>query len=274
MDWNMRSASSRRKGRPQLEQLRAKIRDMAPGALPALSTPPGVQGQASGEVHNLLDLQTGLHEICPQDYLDTPSALAVQTGFFSQALRRQNRARPIVWVRRTGGRSQDFGQPYPLALRQWGLPPDRILLVEASETVDTLWAMEEALNAGAWLMGEIGSEHRYDLTASKRLHMAAQAHGALALILRSHDRVQPSAALTRWRISARPSPAEAWRGATGLPGMGAPCFRAQLERARGGPPRSFDIEWKHAAFHVLEPAPLANRPATDLPPAPAQRQIA
>lgn len=270
----MRSASSRQKGRPQLDQLRAKIRDIAPGALPAMPAPPAVRGQASGEVRDLLDLQSGLHEICPQDYLDTPSALAVQTGFFSQALRRHDSARPVVWVRRTGGRSQDFGQPYPLALKQWGLPPERILLVEASEVTDTLWAMEEALHSGAWLMGEIGAEQRYDLTASKRLHMAAQARGALALVLRSHDQVQPSAALTRWRISARPSPAEAWRGATGLPGMGAPCFRAQLERVRGGPPRNFEIEWKYAAFHVLEPAPLANRPATDFFPAPARRQIA
>lgn len=252
----MRSAPPRPKGSAQLDRLRAKIRAIEPHALAA---PQGAQPcRAPGE---LLHLQPGLHEICPAEYLDTPAALAMQTGFMAMHLRASERRPPLVWVRPADGRGQDFGQPYPLALKAWGLKPDEVLLAEASDMADALWAMEEALRTGAWLIGEIGQASQYDLTRSKRLNLAARDCGGLALLLRSHLTASPSAALSRWRISARPSQAEAWRGATGLPGLGHPRYRAQLERVKGGPPADFDIEWRNAAFHVLKPAPLAQRAA-------------
>lgn len=254
----MRSASSRPDGAAQLDRLRAKIRAIEPRAL---GTPAG--GHSSPET--AMQLQPGLHEFCPADYLDTPAALAVQAGFMATHLDGTEQHPPLVWVRLAGDRSQDFGAPYPLGLKQWGLSPEQILLAEAQDMGDALWAMEEALRAGAWLIGEVGQAPQYNLTRSKRLSLAARKRGGLALILRSHLAVSPSAALSRWRISARASHARAWRGATGLPGLGHPTFRAQLERVRGGPPADFDIEWKNAAFHVLKPAALANRPADDVP---------
>ncbi|WP_300531065.1 hypothetical protein [Maricaulis sp.] len=278
----MRSASSRPDGPAQLEKLRAKIRDLMPASALTMATEdahaPAAQDPALAagpllEVDRQLHLGTGLHEFCPQDYLDTPAALAVQSGFMAQALRRAGTAPPLLWVRaRNSG--QDFGQPYPLGLQQWGLAPERTIFAETDSLTDALWAMEDALRAGAWVMGEAGTSSRYDLTATKRLHMAAQARGGLALVLRHHDMIGASAALTRWRLSARPSPAQDWRGATGLPGLGSPRFRAHLERVRGGPPKQFDIEWKHAAFHVLEPAPLADRTARPEPRSKPARQRA
>ncbi|MCS5616945.1 MAG: hypothetical protein NZ658_03000, partial [Pirellulales bacterium] len=125
----------------------------------------------------------------------------------------------------------------------------------------------------ALVMGESGRSPRYDLTASKRLLMTARAREAVILVLRPHEGRTASAALSRWRIAASPSPARAWRGANGLPGLGAPRFDAALERVRGGPPRNLRIEWKNETLHVLEPAPLADRtaPGDDegLQPAPA-----
>lgn len=275
----MRSASSRPKGPAQLDRLRAKIRAIEPRALCTMtSATPVSQGAVAHTLKTSQDapakpglLPAGLHEICPADYLDTPAALAVQAGFMGQNLRHKQAdthdpsgtVPPLVWVRRAGTGGQDFGTPYPLGLKYWGLKPDNILLAEARDMSDALWAMEEALRAGAWVIGEVGLAAQYDLTRSKRLNLAARARGGLALILRSHLAASPSAALSRWRISARPSPAAAWRGATGLPGLGHPRFRAQLERVRGGPPADFDIEWKHATFHVFKPAPLANRTAPD-----------
>ncbi len=73
----------------------------------------------------------------------------------------------------------DFGRPYPLALARWGLEPERVLLVEARDAGDVLWAMEEGLNAGALVIGEIGASARYDLSASRRRHRSAQACGRL-----------------------------------------------------------------------------------------------
>jgi hypothetical protein len=270
------------KGRPQLDQLRRQIREKERAGLQggAGSGLPGFQpvdgGRPLGGRQNAsndqfahgnstpvdrLELAPGLHEICPASYLDTPAALAFQTGLISAQLARDERPRLIVWARQTGGREQDFGLPCPQALVRWGLPPERMLLVEAGEARDLLWVMEEGLRAGSLVVGEIGRNARYDLTASKRLHRMAQTQAIIALALRHHGPAQPSAALTRWRISAQPSPARPWRGANGLPGLGPPRFRVQLERVRGGPPKDFMIEWKNAAFHVLEPASLADRAA-------------
>ncbi|MFY0638549.1 ImuA family protein [Maricaulis maris] len=209
-----------------------------------------------------LELVPGLHEICPAGYLDTPAALAVQAGLMATHLRRREQERPVLWVRRAMGTGQDFGRPYPPALAQWGLDPARLILVETGCETDTLWTLEEGLKTGAVVIGETGPSARYDLTATRRLDQAARRAGALALVLRPHEGLAPSAALSRWRIAARPSPARAWIGARGLPGLGEPRFHAALERVRGGPPQDYEIEWKHASFHVLEPAPLADRPAS------------
>lgn len=246
----MPTAPRVRTGRPQLEELRRQIQAIeTPALLPVLA------GQ------DALVLSPGLHEVCPASYLDTPAALAFQIGMLGHGLAEQDRLRPVIWVRSAGQRVHDFGRPYSLALARWGLEPERVLLVEARDAGDVLWAMEEGLNAGALVVGEIGASLRYDLTASRRLHRSAQARSARVLVLRGHQQIQPSAALTRWRLSALPSPDRPWRGATGLPGLGAPRFCAVLERVRGGPPKSFEIEWKNAAFHVLEPAEMARRAA-------------
>ncbi len=216
-----------------------------------------------------LDLVPGLHEICPAGYLDTPAALAFQAGLMATHLggarqghdgRGRLAQRPVLWVRRAMGTGQDFGRPYPPALAQWGLDPARLILVETGCETDTLWTLEEGLKTGAVVIGETGPSARYDLVATRRLDQAARRAGALALVLRPHEGLAPSAALSRWRIAARPSPARAWIGARGLPGLGEPRFHAALERVRGGPPQEYEIEWKHASFHVLEPAPLADRP--------------
>ena len=213
-----------------------------------------------------LELAPGLHEICPAGYLDTPAALAFQAGLMATHLRKAGqgqggRERPVLWVRHATGTGQDFGRPYPPALAHWGLDPARLILVETRCETDTLWALEEGLKTGAVVIGETGPSARYDLTATRRLDQAARQAGALALVLRPHEGLAPSAALSRWRIAARPSPARVWIGARGLPGLGEPRFHAALERVRGGPPQDYEIEWKHASFHVLEPAPLADRPA-------------
>ncbi|WP_417489076.1 ImuA family protein [Maricaulis sp.] len=255
----MPTAPRVRTGRPQLEELRRQIQ-----AIETPITGPAPTGQ------DALVLAPGLHEVCPASYLDTPAALAFQIGMLGGGLSEQAPLRPVIWVRCAGHRAHDFGRPYPLALARWGLAPERVLLVEARDASDVLWAMEEGLNAGALVIGEIGASARYDLTASRRLHRAARAGGARVLVLRGHQHIQPSAALTRWRLSALPSPDRPWRGATGLPGLGAPRFRAVLERVRGGPPKSFEIEWKNAAFHVLEPAEMARRAA---PPAPERETV-
>jgi len=257
---------SRPDRRQQLAELRRQIRALdlggtGPVASPAKPAETVTPCDAARIGADPLQLAPGLHEVCPAGYLDTPAALAVQAGLMATHLAAAGRERPVLWVRRAMGTGQDFGRPYPPALAQWGLDPARLILVETGSETDTLWTLEEGLKTGAVVIGETGPSARYDLTATRRLDQAARRAGALALVLRPHEGLAPSAALSRWRIAARPSPARAWIGARGLPGLGEPRFHAALERVRGGPPQEYEIEWKHASFHVLEPAPLADRPA-------------
>lgn len=259
----MKPVPSHPGGRPILAALRRDINALDMSALQGFDTQDGVQFYGAKLVlKSPLDLLPGLHEVRPADYLDTPAALSFQTGLLARALREQQAIRPVVWVRPTGCQAHDFGRPSPHALTRLGIAPEHILLVEAREMADILWAMEEGLQAGALVFGEIGRTARYDLTASKRLHMAARARHGVALILRRHDDFQPSAAQTRWKVSAMESPPAPWKGANGLPGLGPPRYRAILERVRGGSPGNFEIEWKNASLHVLQPAPLAHSETT------------
>ncbi|MDG2044248.1 MAG: hypothetical protein P8J78_06530 [Maricaulis sp.] len=267
----MKSVPSHPDGRPLLAALRRDINALdlpsltraSKGRCASISANEMTsQGRSQGTDSGPLSLQSGLHEVRPAGYLDTPAALSFQTGLLARTLYKQQALRPIIWVRPAGSQAHDFGRPSPHALTRLGIAPEHILLVEAREMTDLLWAMEEGLQAGALVIGEIGRTARYDLTASKRLHMAARARHGHALILRRHDDHQPSAAQTRWQVSAMESPPAPWKGANGLPGLGPPRYRAILERVRGGPPGEFKIEWKNASLHVLQPAPLAHPAAT------------
>ncbi|NMJ43936.1 hypothetical protein GWK16_22000 [Roseomonas sp. JC162] len=126
---------------------------------------------------------------------------------------------------------------WPPGLARFGLSPAQLVLVRAPHTQDALWAMEETLRCpavGAALLvtGEL------DLTAARRLQLAAEAGGVLGLLLRpDEDNAAPTAALTRWRIGAAPS-------ATNSPHeLGDPAWTLDLLRCRSGRPKSWQAAW-------------------------------
>ena len=98
---------------------------------------------------------------------------------------------------------------YPPALARAGLDPARIVFVEARH--GALRAMEESLRHPG--LAGVACEHegRLDLTASRRLQLAAEATDVLGFVLRRSRHFDdpalsaPSAASTRWRITGLPS---------------------------------------------------------------------
>jgi len=87
----------------------------------------------------------------------------------------------------------------------------------------------------------VGEAPRLAMTASRRLHLAARDGGTLGIALRrwrrpaeASDFGQPTAAMTRWRVSVLPS------APLPVPGVGRPRWLIELIRARAG--ESFDIE--------------------------------
>lgn len=95
---------------------------------------------------------------------------------------------------------------------------------------------------------------RYDLTASRRLHLAAEASGTLLLLLRAGATPVPSAARTRWSVRAAASVALAAHA------PGHPAFEIALLRQRGGPAgQAWRLAWNREAraFHDLAALPGA-----------------
>lgn len=169
------------------------------------------------------------------------------TGFAATLLGRLATPKaPALWILR----GRDLYAP---GLAAHGLTPDRLVAVRAVRAVDALWAMEEALRCSA-LSAVLGELEGVDLTASRRLQLAAESSGVTGFLLdlgagapacrnrRWSDKGPEglSAAVTRWRLDAAPSRDEeedrAPRPAGGLPGLGAPRWSVALERCRGGRP--------------------------------------
>ncbi|MBK1842473.1 hypothetical protein JHL17_34275 [Azospirillum sp. YIM B02556] len=172
------------------------------------------------------------------------------TGFAAVLLARLATPKaPALWILR----GRDLYAP---GLAAYGLMPDRLVAVRAVRAVDALWAMEEALRCPA-LSVVLGEVEGLDLTASRRLQLAAESSGVTGVLLESSagmpgGRIKGgraeglSAAVTRWRLNAAHSLDEedaAPHPAGGLPGLGAPRWSVALERCRGGRPGSWTLAW-------------------------------
>lgn len=147
------------------------------------------------------------------------------------------------------------------ALQQAGLDPDRVIYVEAGDDAGVLACAEEGLRHGG-LGGVVAEVGRLPMTASRRLQLAAEEGGTLGLVLRrwrrpaeAADFGQPTAARTRWRVSALPS------APLLVPGMGRARWLVELVRARAGGSADVVVEACDEAGRLALPAPLAHRPA-------------
>lgn len=149
------------------------------------------------------------------------------------------------------------------ALARTGLPPERLLYAECGSDGDVLAVMEEGLRHGglAAVVGEVG---RAQMAATRRLQLAAEQGGTLALMLKRWRKPDadplalPSAARTRWRIGCLPS------AELPVPGVGRPRWRLTLARQRGGEPCEWIVESPDAKGRLALPAlPSHRSPAAD-----------
>lgn len=203
-----------------------------------------------------------LHEILG---VARPAAIGAATGFTVAMAARlaatSDRDGTILWC--SGERL------YPPGLSTLGLDPAQIIMVRAKRLPQRLWVLEEALRAGALtaVIGEIDDAGTIDLTASRRLQLAAQDHDTPCLLLYRHSVQQgTTAAVTRWQIES--TSGEALSPSVGpaherFDGLGPPRWTVRLLRCRGGaPPATWTLEWTHATGAFALVAPLADRPAS------------
>jgi protein ImuA len=153
-----------------------------------------------------------LHEVCAA----TPGS-----GVAFAAILLARCGGQVLWI----STEQESNLVWPPGLIPFGLAPENLILARAARWPEALWAMEEALRCpalgGAVLMA--GAGQGLDLTATRRLHLAAEAGGVFGLLLRPDGTAGASAARTRWHIAPLSSDA-------------APRWRLTLLRQRGGAP--------------------------------------
>ena len=239
----------------RIETLRAYLRQVERSTLPE-----GKIATASFGISEIDDylpagglVRGALHELMAQ----SPGDAGAVTDFCAAALTRllKDHEKPVLWCLQT--RASDAGDLYPPGLALLGLEPDRLLVVRTRHDADTLWVLEEGLRCGA-LTAVVGEIKTADLTASRRLQLAAETSGCTALLLRpSSDTPEPSAAATRWRIKAVPSQPCGW--AAELDEPGPVCWQASLFRCRGGAPGSWLMEWRDETSDFALAAPLRDR---------------
>ena len=143
-------------------------------------------------------------------------------------------------------------------------PRSALLVTVRAADVDT--ALRTAADAlacdalGAVVLEVWGEARQFDLVASRKLTLAAQASGVTGLLLRVAAQPQPSTAETRWIVRAAHSPPASAGSA-----WGAPVFDAQLVRNRHGPVGRWIMEWKCDECLFAKPAaypqPVAAAPA-------------
>lgn len=160
---------------------------------------------------------------------------------------------PALWLRsvpamRQGGVLQAQGWA------ELGGTPDMALIGHVPKGTDLLRAAVDALRCSAVsvvVAESWGTLRELDLTASRRLTLAAERSGVPLLLLRLDAAPVPSAAQTRWLIAAAPSQP--------LPGNapGAPAFDITLLRQKSGPcGMSWQLEWDRDR-RIFREAPLS-----------------
>ncbi|MBY0565575.1 MAG: hypothetical protein K2P58_15505 [Hyphomonadaceae bacterium] len=180
-----------------------------------------------------------LHEIGPA----APSAQSTAIGFALALAAGWCGPAGIIWAGEENVFSEE-GAPYAPGLAQFGLDPERLIVVRAAKGEEALWAAEQGLALAGAVVVCVLSNHGRALTlkATRRLLLIAERHRSRCLLVRSLN--EASAAWTRWRVQSAPSQAEARE-------LGPPAFDVELVRNRAGPAGArFIVEW-NADEHSL-----------------------
>ncbi len=191
----------------------------------------------------------GLHEFYPADMKDATAL----NGFalLIAAMRQRHHGCAIIWAREARAARED-GYPYGPGLAELGMDAcvmTLLLLPDAKAILRaTLDAARDAA-VSAVIIELAGRQPLLDLTATRRLALAAAEKDTMVLLVRSRSGPTPSAAHTRWQVTAAPSR----RLEANAPGP--PAFALTLLRQRGGRD-GIDIvlEWDRdtASFRLVD----------------------
>ena len=179
-----------------------------------------------------------LHEFAPA----VPGQLGAVSGFALALTALSTANGQSALFIQTDFAALEGGTLYGPGLDLFGLPMQRLLCLRVPRPVDALWAFEEALKSPALgvVIAEL-PETNVDLTATRRLSLAARAGGGFGFLLRQRASSLATAAATRWSIASALSAPDPYGG------LGRTAFDLTLSRNRRGQPGRFILWWDHDA---------------------------
>jgi protein ImuA len=252
-----------------LERLRARVARIEAGGIetPSLTIerPASVPAQGWGlglaEIDRHLPrpglAADGVHEIAPAAHGDMPAALGFAAALAVRRLAAEPAdERPLLWCR-LSPETREWGRIYGHGLEALGFPRHRLLTATLSRPDAVLWTIEEALKSAALagVVADVGSG--MDLTAVRRLMLAANAGQTPGLLVFPAPPRGGTAARTRWSVAAAPSAAPPFDDRA----PGAPAWNLRLVRCRGGRPGEWFVEWSHATHRFALACAVSGRTA-------------
>jgi len=199
-----------------------------------------------------------LHEVFAAEPGDGASGAG-----FALALAVAAGALPVLWIR-TEAAERSGGRLHATGLHELGFDAAALLVAVVADEAALLRTAADAARCcgiGTLLVEAWGAARGLDLTATRRLMLAAEASGVTAVVLRIDGRPVPSAAATRWQVAAA--------GSTPLAAdaPGRPAFHAELLRRRGGPAgQRWRVEWDRDT-HCFEEQSLVEQRSAVAPAA-------
>ncbi|MCP3730998.1 hypothetical protein M9978_11205 [Sphingomonas sp. MG17] len=149
----------------------------------------------------------------------------------------------LLWLREEAA-ERGMGRLHAAGLAEIGFDPARLILGVLPDAAAVLRAAADAVRCpalGAVVIELWGDPRPLDLTATRRLALAAEGSGVTALLLRVAGHEAPSAAQTRIGVA----PTRSTALAANAPGH--PAWRIELLRQRGRPDGGvWRVEWDRA----------------------------
>lgn len=183
-----------------------KPSDSAPLASAGWGHALAAMGEADDRRQSLSQIIAALPvNACHEVFAFSKGDVAAMMGFGAMVALMLAGDAPCFFVRPS---RRDGMMLYPAGLAELGIDPARCYCVHAPDLLATLRATADIARsdaAGAVLVEVDGNPRLLDLTASRRLALAAEKSGTAVLLLRSGAREAASAAYSRWQVRATPS---------------------------------------------------------------------
>jgi protein ImuA len=189
-----------------------------------------------------------LHEV----YAAAAGDSAAASGFAVALAERLCAGRTILWIRQDIS-AREHGEIDGNGLLELGVDPAKFLVLRVAHAKDALKAACDGLTCASLgtMIVEIQGEHKVlDLTATRRLTLAAARDGVSAVLLRLGADADASAAETRWIVRSAPS--------ASAEDFGFARFEATLARNRHGRSGRWIMQWNgdDGSFHEQQAHPV------------------